>query len=209
MISRIKRLSHRLRPAPRAPDPRRTATFVDTAGLTRIQYASAANLIPGWLNVDVSSEAHVRSVCDSDAVYRSVDLLQPHPFMDDSFEYGYSEDFVEHLHQDEAIIFLCEAYRTMRPGGVVRISTPSLEGVLDRHYRRSDYGGAVMGQHEAFRLWGHVHFFSRPELQHLTKHIGFSRVVFEEYGSSQHDALRGLDTREHQRDLNLIAELTK
>ncbi len=154
-----RRQQHRLR-----SDLRRTPTIVDTAGLTRIQYASADKLMPGWLNVDLAPEAHIRHVCTVDAIYRCVNLVQPHPFADDTFEYGFGEDFLEHLEQDEAIIFLCEAYRTLKPGGVLRLSTPSLEGVLVKHYQTSDYGGAVMGQHEAYRMWGHLHFSRSPRL---------------------------------------------
>lgn len=199
-----RRQRHRLR-----RDLRRTPTIVDTVGLTRIQYASAEKLMAGWLNVDLASEAYIRNVCATDAVYRCQNLIEPHPFADDTFEYGFGEDFLEHLEQDEAIIFLCEAYRTFKPGGVLRLSTPSLEGVLARHYRTSDYGGAVMGQHEAYRMWGHLHFFAKPEIQLLAEHIGFAGVHFEKYGQSRHEALRGIDTREHQADLNLIVELTK
>lgn len=206
ITSRVRRVCDKVAPPEEA---RRKARFIDTTGLTRIQYASAEKLLPGWLNVDLADEAVVHSVAQVDAVYRQVNLTQPHPFCDNTFEYGYSEDFLEHLEQDEAILFLCEAYRTFRPGGALRLSTPSLEGVLRRHYRGSDFGAAAVGQHEAYRMWGHLHFFCRDEMRLIAQHIGFSSVVFFEHGQSQCEALRGLDTREHQRDLNLYVELTK
>ncbi len=206
ITSRVRCVCDKVAPADTS---RRKAQFVDTAGLTRIQYASAEKLLPGWLNVDLADEAVVRSVAKVDALYRKVNLTQPHPFCDNTFELGYSEDFLEHLEQDEAILFLCEAYRTFSPGGILRLSTPSLEGVLQRHYRGSDFGAAAMGQHEAYRMWGHLHFFCRDEIRLIAEHIGYSSVTFFEHGQSQCQPLCGLDTREHQRDLNLYVELTK
>lgn len=190
------------------PD-RRAVTVLDTAGLDKVHYASGDKVKQGWLNLDmVPLEAMLAAGLDT-SQYRFVNLVGPHPFMDETFAYGYSEDFLEHLEQEEALTFLYEAHRTLKKGGVLRLSTPSLEGVLRRHYRGNGYGAAAMGEHEAYRLWGHLHFFCRDEIALIARHIGFSNVEFCEYGESSHPALRTLDTRAHQKDLNLIVELTR
>ncbi|MBY0112824.1 MAG: methyltransferase domain-containing protein [Phycisphaerales bacterium] len=188
---------------------RRAVAELDTGGLDRVHYASGDKIKQGWLNVDLLPvETILESGLDT-REYRFVNLLAPHPFKDESFAFGYSEDFLEHLEQDEALTFLYEAHRTLKKDGVLRLSTPSLEGVLRRHYRGQGFGAAAMGEHEAYRMWGHLHFFCRDEIALIARHIGFRNVEFCEYGQSSHAPLRNLDTRNHQQDLNLIVELTR
>ena len=98
---------------------------------------------------------------------------------------------------------------TLCPGGVLRLSFPGLEGVLPKHYPTSDYECAVVGRHEAYEMWAHLHFYSKEELSLVARHIGFREVEFVEYGVSQHEPLKGLDTRAHQIGLNTYVELTK
>jgi predicted SAM-dependent methyltransferase len=177
----------------------------------KIHYACGRNVLKGWLNVDGFDESYpygkVEDGAESKIFY--TDLTKPHPFPTGAFRFGYAEDFLEHLDQSEAIIFLCEAYRTLAPGGVLRLSFPGFEGVLHRHLRSSDYNGGLTCQNEAFTTWWHKHFFSEGELEVLSRHIGFRRFQKMEYGQSSYSELRSIETRPDQVDLNLICELTK
>lgn len=92
---------------------------------------------------------------------------------------------------------------------MLRLSFPSLEGVLTKHYRSPGYEGAMTGKREAYVDWEHLHFYSFEELRLVTEHLGWSDIRRVEYGQSEHDALRGVDTREQQIGLNLIVELTR
>jgi hypothetical protein len=177
----------------------------------KIHYACGRNVMPGWLNVDGFDESFPYGSPAPGSVDKifHMDLTKPHPFPSNSFHFGYAEDFLEHLDQSEAIIFLCECYRTLQPNGVLRLSFPGFEGVLRRHLRSSDYAGGSTCQGEAYTTWWHKHFFSAGELELLAGHIGFSRFRKAEYGSSDHAALRGLETRPDQIDLNLVCELVK
>jgi SAM-dependent methyltransferase len=165
----------------------------------------------GWLNVDGFDESFPHGGPEPGSVDKifHMDLTKPHPFPGNSFLFGYSEDFVEHLDQSEAIIFICECYRTLKPDGVLRLSFPGFEGVLRRHLRSSDYQGALACQIEAYSTWWHRHFFSLAELELLSGHIGFRHFRELQYGHSDHPALRGIETRPDQIDLNLVCELVK
>jgi SAM-dependent methyltransferase len=90
--------------------------------------------------------------------FLAVDLTQRHPFADASFDLGYAEDFLEHLSQAQSLIFLSEAYRTLRSGGVLRLSFPGLEGVLRKHYLGGSAAALAHPQRDAYESWGHVHF---------------------------------------------------
>jgi predicted SAM-dependent methyltransferase len=171
----------------------------------KIHYACGFQMLEGWLNVD----AELLFKTQPGFVSETVNLVAPHPFPDNWFEYGFCEDFLEHLTQSDSMIFLSEAYRTFKTGGVLRLSFPGLEGVLKRHYRGQAYGSYKKGKTDAYTSWDHVHFYSREELTLVCRHIGFRDVKFVNYGESSHGPLKGLDHREDQRDLNIYVELTK
>ena len=173
--------------------------------LKKVHYACGPRLLPGWLNVD----ARKQCVLHGGAVFLPVDLTQPHPFADDSFSYGYAEDFLEHLEQEQSLRFLCEVFRTLRPEGVVRLSFPGLEGVLVKHYAPPCYRSAAAAFSDAYMAHGHRHFYCRDELRLVALHIGFRHVHFESHGVSAHRELSGIDSREEQRTLNTYVELTK
>lgn len=176
-----------------------------SAGLSekKIHYGCGAILMPGWVNADMNPKI------DENHVSVSFNAAGPHPFPSDSFDFAYAEDFLEHLSQDDSLIFLFEAFRVLREGGVLRLSFPGLEQVLAKHYPSGDFDTVYRAKIEAYSQLGHFHFYSREELKTVSEFIGFSKVEFAEYGESEHEELRGLETRINQRDLNTIAELTK
>ena len=193
--------------APSAPAP----TAIDPAACDRIHYACGRRVLDGWLNVDAFDDSYPGGRDDLDTLagrIHRMNLTSRHPFADNAFQWAYSEDFLEHVTQADSIIFLSEAYRTLRPGGVLRISTPSLPGVLRRHHRASDYAGAVACRDEAYTMWHHLHFYAFESLELVARHIGFSKVTRCEYGKGEHPELL-LESRFNQADLNLVVELTK
>ena len=136
-----------------------------------------------------------------------INLVEKHPFNSDIFQFGFCEDFLEHLAQEDSIYFLSEVFRTFKKGGVLRLSFPGLEGVLQKHYdNKNDY---VAGKFEAYIFWDHLHFYSKEELILVAKHIGFSEIKFVAYGKSDYKQLCNLDSREDQIGLNTYVELTK
>ena len=174
-------------------------------GIDKAHYGCGPHLIgDGWVNIDLGT-----TCADPTKVYVAADLTSKHPFPLGFFRFSFAEDFLEHLEQSESMIFLSEAYRTLQPRGVFRLSFPGLRGVLRRHYRSSDFEGASTGQLEAYVMWKHKHFYCEESLSIVARHIGFSNVRFVEYGKSDYGELCGLDSRPDQIDLNVYAELTK
>lgn len=137
------------------------------------------------------------------------DLLAPHPFDDNTFSYAYCEDFVEHLDQRECILFLVEVLRTLKPGGILRVATPSLDGVMRQHFQKPDRNQAYFEADQAFTQWGHKHFFSHGTLKEMGYALGFAGYKERSYGISRHQALRNRETRHLQIGLNLYAEMRK
>ncbi len=196
-------------PAPLSPAAPVGAT--NEALPEKVHYGCGGNVREGWLNVDAFKKYYLWDQVAANTKERilDADLTLAHPFPDGSFRFGQAEDFLEHLDQAESLIFLAEAYRTLQPGGVLRLSFPGLYGVLCWHYRKADYQGAVIGQKEAYTQWNHKHFYCLESLQVVARHLGFKSVVEKPFGESDHPELRGLETRREQITLNLIVELTK
>jgi predicted SAM-dependent methyltransferase len=172
------------------------------SGLDKINYACGSNYLQSWLNVDLAGRDRVVNSCQ----YLAANLVERHPFKSNTFRFGFCEDFMEHLPQEDSIIFLSEAFRTFKPGGVLRLSFPSLEGVLKKHYNNGEY---FVGKFEAYSFWDHRHFYSKEELILVAKQIGFSSITFVEYGQSEYSELRALDTRGEQVGLNMYVELIR
>jgi predicted SAM-dependent methyltransferase len=167
----------------------------------KINYGCGGNVIKDWLNID-QYQSDLPNYC-------CVNLLEKHPFPDCSINFGFSEDMLEHLNQAESIFFLGECFRVLKPGGVIRLRFPGLEGVLNRHYSPISEIRLREGEFEAYSFWDHIHFYSKGELELVASHIGFKKIEFVHYGESKISELRNLDTRENQMDLNTYVELTK
>jgi len=167
----------------------------------KVHYGCGANIMPDWFNLDLYAS--------DEQDYFAINLLDKHPFANSQVSFAFSEDVLEHLTQADSIFFLSEIYRALKPGGVLRLSFPGLEGVLTQHYSPYSESRVRQGEFEAYSFWDHVHFYSKEELRLVAEHIGFKKIQFVEYGQSAYAELKELDTRAHQKALNTFAELIK
>lgn len=181
----------------RVPRPQPAPPEVQPA-LDRIQYACGYKYLPGWLNVDI--------IDVGPEGYLYVNLVERHPFPANHFAFAFCEDFIEHIDQRDSLVFFEEVHRTLKPGGVFRVTFPCLDGVLAEHYPKADFATYSSQRSEVFTELGHVHYYSRESLALVARHIGFD-VSFVEPNHSTHEALHGLNTR--LATSNLHAELTK
>ena len=181
--------------------------FINDHEFFKINYACGGRYLENWLNVDF----HYKDafIIPDKIIYYAVDLTAKHPFPDNYFEFGFAEDFIEHLQQADSIVFLSECYRTFKTGGVLRLSFPGLEGVLQKHYKTMNYQTVIKAKEEAFTTWEHFHFYSQDELKTVAKHVGYREVNFVNYGLSNFPELKGLETRNKQIGLNTYVELVK
>ena len=168
-------------------------------GVRKAHYGSADRFLDGWANLDLFDS--------KDSRYMKSDLTQRHPFPDNWLRFGFAEDFLEHLDQEQSLRFLIEVHRTLSPGGVLRLSFPGLEGVLKKHYPDPTLAVAQVARSEAYDMWGHKHFYSLAELATVAEHIGYRSVAQVEYGDSAHPELRDLEQRTDQ--VNTHVELAK
>jgi predicted SAM-dependent methyltransferase len=143
---------------------------------------------PGWLNTDLHDYGRPEEL-----VY--LDARRPFPLPDASFDFVYSEHMLEHLSYAEGLQCLHECLRVLRPGGGIRIATPSLERLVrlydseltdvQRRYLRWAVDSFVPDTDEPLpgfvvnnfmHAWGHRFVYDRDTLRHALEAAGFVDV---------------------------------
>jgi predicted SAM-dependent methyltransferase len=127
--------------------------------------------------------------------YLQHDSVEPYPFEDGSFEWAFAEHFLEHLTPDEAVGWLSDVRRLLKPGGVLRVTTPNLrryvEGYLDPEQRFFTEHRERVGRLRAFEeegvparrawmvnqifyMWNHKWIYDYDEVRHVAEGAGFA-----------------------------------
>jgi predicted SAM-dependent methyltransferase len=160
----------------------------------RLHLGCGSNLLPGWTNVDLNAAAGVIEH----------DLTEPFPLPSETVKFIYSEHFIEHITRGQASALLKECRRVLVPGGVIRLSTPSLEKLLEEYAaRRTTEWSDVCWRpntpcrmvNEGMRLWGHQFVYDLDELTLLLNEAGFEQLAQVAWRESRHPELKGLESR--------------
>ena len=163
--------------------------YLRTHDVRKLQLGAGEHPHDGWLNTDLHGYGR------DDLVF--LDVRKRFPIPDAAFDLVYSEHMLEHLTYLEGQSCLRESFRVLRPGGVIRIATPSLErlarlyegGELQERYVRwavetlepetdEPLPGVVINNF--FRSWGHRFIYDAQTLRHALAEAGF--VDVEESG---------------------------
>lgn len=178
---------------------RRVRRYLTSADQPRLHIGAGPLRLPGWLNSDL-----IAGDIQLDAGRRL-------PLPSDSFQFAFAEHLVEHLAPARAERMLTELHRVLRPGGVLRLTTPELKLVIaiyddanpvvsrEQYARylsgvtgkRYDHPSQILNDY--LRLWGHRHIYDEGELTALLRKAGFSTVVRYEPGESAHVPLRAVE----------------
>ena len=67
-----------------------------------------------------------------------LDATKTFPFKDESIDAIYSSHMMEHLHRDDAINFIEECYRVLRPKGILRLVMPDLRKNIEDYLKSND-----------------------------------------------------------------------
>ena len=67
-----------------------------------------------------------------------LDATKTFPFKDKSIDVIYSSHMMEHLHRDDAINFIKECFRVLRPKGILRLVMPDLRMNIENYLNSND-----------------------------------------------------------------------
>ena len=185
----------------------------------KLQIAGGIHTINGWINGDIVA---------GDIYLNAARKL---PFSENSVDYIFSEQFLEHLDFNRGRYFLKECNRILKPGGVIRVSTPDLHLLIKTYYdknplvtlyeamerhRRNHNLQLLTGcefLNDFFRLWGHKFIYNKETLKNNLEEAGFVNISRCRFGESKN---RELTDKERHADVEwmkyawiLISEGTK
>lgn len=177
----------------------RVRSYLSATSEPALQVGAGPMRLPGWLNSDLIS---------GDI---QLDIGRRLPLPDDSFAFAFGEHVIEHLPARAGEHMMSELFRVLRPGGVLRLTTPDLRKIIaiyeDRNpeisqdaYKRylGDLTGKRYGHpcevfNDFLRLWGHHYVYDEDDLTARLLAAGFAEVVRVEPGESAHERLRGVE----------------
>jgi predicted SAM-dependent methyltransferase len=179
-------MKQRLRNVVRAARRRRLVDgYLRSHDVRKLQLGAGEHPRAGWLNTDL--HAYGRG---DELVY--LDVRRPFPFPDATFDFVHSEHMLEHLTYADGQHCLLECRRVLKPGGRIRVATPSLARLaalytddltdLQRRYVRwavetlaPETDAALPGVvvNNFFRSWGHRFIYDPQTLRHAFGEAGF------------------------------------
>jgi predicted SAM-dependent methyltransferase len=173
--------------------------WLRTQEVRNVNLGGGSNCIPDCLTVDTDPRA--------DAY---VDITAPLPFPDSSIDGIFCEEAIEHVDKGSAFSLLAECFRTLKPGGVIRVTTPDLDYFIRRALE--DKPGADSEINDAFLSHGHRHLYTRNALGNAISEAGFTGIRFSSYrdrGSSLGYLDSHADRFMHSPDISMYVEAEK
>lgn len=183
--------------------------------MTKLHIGCFNVILKDWVNMDIYKREEAIVQHDARGTF---------PYKDNSVDFMYSEHFIEHLDFTEGTIFLKEAYRILKPGGVIRTSTFDIDDWIINlnpnnpetceKFKDTFYNGMFkhLTRIELFNLAvfdsdaSHKHMFNTEELIRLLTLSGFSKFNEPKMRESEFTELKNLEWRENS---NCIVEAIK
>ena len=170
--------------------------------VNKLQIGCQGQVVEDWLNVDLIPKSREVALMDA---------TKPFPFENNVFQYIFSEHMIEHITFKEAEFMLKECYRIMKPGGVIRISTPNIQFLMDLYNNpKTEVQDGYIQQsatfiegkmpltatsviNNFFKDWGHQYIHDFESLELLLTNAGFVNVQQMEVGNSSIKALLNME----------------
>ncbi len=173
-----------------------------------IHLGCGPNVMPNWLNFDYAPA--LPNVLHFDA-------RQKIPLESNTVDYIFCEHMIEHIDAKSGINLISECYRTLKAGGVLRLSTPDLNKICELlnastelHRKYIEWSSltflpeypvrAEFVVNNYFRAWGHVFLYSEKLLFELLQSAGFSHIKVCEINCSKYDKLKNLENSSRMPD---------
>lgn len=185
-------------------------SYLDEMPIKALNLGCGPNILKGWLNTDIRAQ-------DS-ALF--LDASGPFPIENNTLDYIFSEHMFEHLSYESGKTMLRECYRTLKLGGILRLTMPTLDFLIklynkpdDELYQQyahwslqlfapqmyADFASRneklpmALVVNNFMRFWGHQMIYNFSLLHAMLEQAGFTNIKECPAGSSEHPYLQGLE----------------
>jgi predicted SAM-dependent methyltransferase len=124
-------------------------------------------LFDRWLTADVTPRADVY-----------MDVTKSLPIPDDSVDVVYAEEVIEHVNRESGRQMLSECFRVLKPGGILRLTTPSLDYFAKRALMAPNGFEEING---IFYGHGHRCIYTETALREALRATGFINIARSTY----------------------------
>ena len=124
-------------------------------------------LFDRWLTADVVPRADVH-----------MNVTRPLPLPDCCVDVVYSEEVIEHISLEQGEAMIRECFRVLKPGGWLRLTTPSLDYFARRALESAQHVAEI---NDIFYQHAHRHIYSEAELAGLVGRVGFVEMRASSY----------------------------
>lgn len=155
------------------------------------------DLLKGWLNIGLFSEERIHygaTKVEDGALVLNFDMTEKLPISENSIKYVYASHFIEHLKFQDGIKMLERCYKTMKKGGVIRLTFPDMGLWIKNYYENNleffeKYKSIFLGGDNSIAItkgeifmsqvhnWGHKWNYDFESIKHILEKIGFSQVT--------------------------------
>jgi predicted SAM-dependent methyltransferase len=178
--------------------------YTSTESLIKVNLGCSLRCLPGWINIDGSLTALFGSThfvfinkilykLAGSSLYfsfeqftyaihecslRFFDLSRKILLRDNYADFLYSSHFLEHLTKKDGQKFLAERYRTLKPGGLLRISVPDLDYAFKMYQdnKIEDMLGLFFYTSDNWGFAAHKHNYNFSYLKDILSNIGFKEI---------------------------------
>jgi predicted SAM-dependent methyltransferase len=175
--------------------------YMDAPGAKKLNLGCGGHILKGWINSDILD-------IQDEMVF--IDVRDALPFGQDSLDYIFSEHLLEHLEYEEGTYLMSQCFRTLKTGGVLRISTPDLAFLIDVYENENtenheyidwafDFYWPDRKKSKALALnyyltsWGHKCIYDEELLCDTLSQVGFKDIHKVAIGKSGFQELQGLE----------------
>jgi len=171
----------------------------------------------GWINIDIINlEQFAKS---QGYLFQPADVTKGLGYADGGCDIIFSSHLLEHLTREEGKNFLKECYRVLKPGGIIRISTPnamtlSIEYINDGIWQNKYINVGVEKAEDSAEAYhnllmaGHKTLYDEPSLRGMLERAGFVNIEKASPFNSRSDAIRCQTINNHP-DISIIMEAEK
>ncbi len=139
-----------------------------------------------------------------------VNIKNDLPDEDESVDYIYCSNVLEHFEKYESTAVLKECQRVLKKDGIVRVIVPDLKKMIENYtsadnfnreyfgYNKDQYNG-IIGRFKRFFIRGHQWMYDSNSFYELLKEIGFSNIKEYKFRKGELPNLDKLDLEMHKK----------